>query len=493
MIANLLLYIALTFLAWPHWLEQAASPDQPAYGAPATVGPQREPCMTASHLPQVTVLTPQQDWQQILQEDARPGDTFLLRAGTYAATDKLWLKAGTAAAPITIKPYNCEAVIVQTSIRPNSHNIIAGLQIEAQGIDDRQWVVRFDGKNEGALTHIILRNNFIFGGETDAVRISGDVQQVEISGNHIDGGRDGHNIFVTAEGVANLPTAITITNNRLTKAHFTTPAEDMLQVRDVGQLTFTHNTCTNGYNMEQCVDLKRTTEPLTIAYNLFDGEQLHLAGKGEDQAGGCMVIHEEDSVADQQVVEHNFFRHCKDTLIRFATGDEDVSSSAVVRYNIFLQSPSAVSVLVLERAFDTILANNTFIYGVLKLGNSSQTRLPQNTTIKNNIFYQTAIEDNTASTAASSVTPAAMSQPPYQCRYNLLYLLHGDFVHGDCIGTIAAEPRFIDLAQADFRLQPTSPGIGMGENGTDIGAFSALRPTAALTIQAYLPLIQATP
>jgi len=489
MIAHLLLYIALTFFAWPRQLARFAPTAQPQYGASAVVGPLRESCVTEDEITQATVLTPDQDWQQLLQEEAQPGDTFLLRAGTYAATDKLWLKAGTATAPITIKPYNCEAVILQTSIRPNSYTVIAGLQIEAEGIADRQWVVRFDGKNAGALTNIVLRNNLIFGGETDAVRISGDVQQVEISGNHIDGGRAGHNLFVTAEGVANLPTAITITNNRLTKAHFTTPAEDMLQVRDVGQMVFTYNTCTNGYNMEQCVDIKRTTMPITIAHNLFDGDQLQLAGKGEDQAGGCMVIHEEDSTADQQLIEHNFFRYCKETVIRFATGSAEVISSAVVRYNIFQQSASAASVFVMERAYDTILTNNTFLYGTLKLGNHDQTRLPQNTIIKNNIFYQTTIEDNTSSPAPLLATATGAPQALYQCSYNLFYLLHGDFGDGTCVGTVNAEPRFVDLAQADFRLQPTSPGLGMGENGTDIGAFSASRPPATLAIRAYLPFV----
>ncbi len=469
------------------WWDAPALP--PIYGAPAIIGPAREPCTTEAEIAQAIILAPEDDWAQTLQERAQPGDTFLLHGGRYAATDKLWLRAGTAAAPITIKPYNCEAVTLLTSIRPNSYNIIAGLQIEAQGIGDLQWAVRFDGKNKGALTTIILRNNLILGGITDAVRISGDVQQVEISGNHIDGGRDGHNIFVTAEAVPTVPTQIVINENLLTKAHFTTAAEDMLQVRDVGRVAFTHNTCTNGYNMEQCIDIKRTTEPLHIAYNLFDGDQLHLAGTGEDHAGGCMVIHEEDEVADQQVIEYNFFRHCKDTLIRFGTGDTASTSSALVRYNIFLQSPDAASVLILERAINTTLLNNTFIYGKFKLGNSEQSRLPEQTVIKNNIFYQTTIEDNTPNT--TTLADKAQAANVYQCLHNLFYHLNGDFRNGNCSGTVAAEPLFSNLSNEDFRLQATSPAIGMGENGTDIGATPALLPFTALTLRIYLPLLSA--
>ena len=493
MITYLLLHFTLAFLNLFAIPLLAAPALPPIYGAPAIVGPAREVCSTEAQLTQAIILTPEADWQQALQENAQPGDTFLLRGGLYAATDKIWLKAGTAQAPITLKPYNCEAVTLHTSLRPNSYNIIAGLQIEAQGISDQQWVVRFDGKNEGALTTIVLRNNLILGGTIDAIRISGNVQQVEISGNQIDGGRDGHDLFVTAEGVATLPTQIVISENQLTKAHFTTASEDMLQVRDVGKVEFTHNTCTNGYDMEQCVDIKRTTEPLTVAYNLFDGDQLHLAGTGEDHAGGCMVIHEEDTTVDQQIIEYNLFRHCKGSLIRFATGDDQSISSGLVRYNLFLQNQGAAGALVLESAVNTILLNNTFIYGSLKLGNSEQSRIPQNTVIKNTIFYQTTIEDHMPSAAqsaltTSSATPGATDLVPYQCMYNLFYQLDGTFAPGSCSSTVEAEPRFINISEADFRLQATSPAIGEGENGADIGAFAALLPFANLTNHAYLPL-----
>lgn len=494
MITYLLLHFTLIFLNpfFSPVLAELALP--PIYGAPAIVGPAREACTTEAQLTQAIILTPDANWQQALQENAQPGDTFLLRGGLYAATDKIWLKAGTAQAPITLKPYNCEAVTLHTSLRPNSYNIIAGLQIEAQGIRDQQWVVRFDGKNEGALTSIVLRNNLILGGTIDAIRISGNVQQVEISGNQIDGGRDGHDIFVTAEGVATLPTQIVISENRLTKAHFTDAAEDMLQVRDVGKVEFTHNTCTNGYDMEQCVDIKRTTEPLTVAYNLFDGDQLHLAGTGEDHAGGCMVIHEEDTTADQQIIEYNLFRHCKGSLIRFATGDGQGISSGLVRYNIFLQSQGATGALILESAVDTTLLNNTFIYGSLKLGNSEQSRLPQNTVIKNSIFYQTTIEDHMTSVAHAALTTSSSIPPvttlmPYQCMYNLFYQLDGSFAPGSCNSTVEAEPRFVNIGEADFRLQAGSPAIGEGENGADIGALAALLPFTDLTLQTYLPLL----
>jgi hypothetical protein len=458
------------------------------YGA-AAIGPNLEPCVTEAAGTTITVISPTDNWQQLLTQ-AKPGTTLLLRGGSYQAQDKLWLPAGAPDQFITIKPYNCEPVTLYAGLRPLSYTIIAGLTLEAKGLNDTNYVVRIDseykGKYWGNITQVFIRNNMIRGGKIDAIRISDDSTHVTITGNHVDGGGTGHNIFVTSEKLLQRPDQIYITNNKLTKQYFDTPAEDMFQVRDVGYVEFTYNTCTAGINMEQCVDIKTTTRPLLIAHNLFDGEQLHQQGAGEDGANGCMVIHENDSAPDQHIIEYNYFKRCKGAAIRFASGSEEgLSSSALVRYNLFFQTTYHEGELPVVRAQNLHFLNNTTICGRFKLGNGDQTRLPTSTFIKNNIFYKTQIEDN------------SLPNYPYTCKNNLLYGLGGSgFVGSGCTNTVEQDPQFAAALVADFRLLPTSPALQAGEDQANLGALALFEPVVQpppstdLQLHLYLPFIR---
>ncbi|MEZ4735112.1 MAG: hypothetical protein R3E79_49075 [Caldilineaceae bacterium] len=457
------------------------------YGADPILGPVLEPCVTDATVPGATVVDPEQEWEQILRS-AQPGATILFHGGTYQGSDKLWLPAGAAGAPIMLQPYNCEAVILYTSLRPLSYTVIAGLTLQAQDIADQDYVIRIDseykGEYWGNITQVTIRNNRIYGGMTDAVRISDDIANITITGNLIDGGATGHNIFVTSEKHLQQPDQILITNNKLTKRLFDTPAEDMFQVRDVGYVAFTFNTCTDGVNMEQCVDIKTTTTPLLIANNFFDGAHLHVAGTGEDKADGCMVIHESDEVAEQHLIEHNYFNQCKGAAIRFAAGEgEQEIGSGIVRYNLFLQTSDQQGALSLFNAHNVLFLNNTMICGRFKLGNSAQTSTPSNTTIKNNIFYKTSIEDHTSP-----------SNAPYSCSYNLFYATRGSgFVTSGCVSSSNVDPQFVGATIHNFHLQSTSPALSAGEGGVHLGAFSWVEPPVDLPFQFYLPVVVQIP
>ncbi|MCB0107046.1 MAG: hypothetical protein KDE53_14095, partial [Caldilineaceae bacterium] len=454
---------------------------QPAGG---TIPNDAESCETERSRPSATVLSPEDNWEHILTSEDAAAHTFLLRGGIYQATDKLWLKAGNASSSTVLKPYNCEQVILRTSLRPSSHTVIAGMQIEATGIDDTKWVVRFDGKDRGRITDIVLRNNRILGGTEDAIRINDDALNILIQGNAIDGGEKGHDIFVTGTREGSQPDGIVITQNLLTKEYFATASEDMIQVRDVGSVKITSNTCTNGINMEQCIDIKSTTKPLWISHNLFDGDNLHRLGKGEDGAGGCMVIHESDGHAEQHVIVNNLFRHCKGTIIRFAPGTRDEISSALIRYNLFIQSANPqnetdISTMPIEIAADLQFTNNTMVYGLLKLGNGDQSRLPQNLLFQDNIFYQTAIEDHTNH-----------DQPAYHCTHNLIYRAsQSGFSAVPCTQTITDDPHFVDSTRDNYYLLPDSPALGSGTNGNDRGALPLHFPATRFNHTLYLPII----
>lgn len=468
-----------------------AQGDGQVYGAQAAIGPGTEECITEAHVTNPTIVTPENtNWHQLLTT-AKPGATILFHGGVYQAQDKLWLPAGAPDQFITIKPYNCEAVTLYTSLRPLSYTKISGLTLEAKGVNDSNFVIRIDseykGKYWGNITQVFIQNNIIRGGKIDAIRISDDSTHVTITGNHIDGGGTGHNIFVTSEKLLHRPDQIVITNNRLTKQLFATPAEDMFQVRDVGYVEFTYNTCTNGANMEQCVDIKTTTQPLLIAHNFFDGAQLHQRGAGEDGADGCMVIHEGDSTADQHRIEYNYFNRCLGSAIRFASGNESgLTSSALVRFNLFHQASYQEGEIPVVRAQNLHFLNNTMICGRFKLGNGNQSALPSGTVIKNNIFYKTQIEDNTT-----------LPTYPYICAYNLLYgTLDSGFSASGCTHVLDRDPQFAAALAADFRLQPTSPALQAGENQVTLGALPLFQsapqspPDLALPPRIYLPLIQ---
>lgn len=461
--------------------------DYPTYGAPALVAEARESCATEATLAPTIILTPDQDWEAILTDEVNEVQNFLLRGGIYRASDKLQLPPGLPGTPRLIKPYNCERVTIYGSLEPTSHTIIAGLHLEATERNNEKWTIRMNGDEE-TLTDIVLRHNRITGGSIDAIRINDAVTDVIIKENHIDGGRNGHNLFVTGSVIPSItvtstfssaiPNNITITGNLLTKRHFATASEDMLQVRNVGLITVTHNTCANGSNMEQCIDIKRTTTPLLIAHNLFDGDTLHHTGQGEDGSGGCMVIHEEDTVADPHRIEHNFFRHCQRTVIRFATGGDEIVGSAHFRYNLLIQTAGAIQIVPVEAATNLLFEYNTMLYGTLKLGRGDQARSPTGLVLANNIFYRTEIEDHLSS-----------SGQPYQCHHNLFYQQTGSkFEVSSCTASIEADPAFADLTLQNLYLRADSPAIGAGENDTLLGALP-IDTGQFVRHQLFLPMI----
>ncbi|HEX6387190.1 MAG TPA: hypothetical protein VF177_21190 [Anaerolineae bacterium] len=446
-----------------------------SYGASGTVGEALEPCDTPSTVPGAIVLSPATDWQKAIELDARFGDTFLLREGTYQIKEQLRPKAGAPGQPITIKPYNCEPVTLKGTLRPHSHNTVAGMRLETPQLANENWVIRVDGKNMGHIENVVIRNNTILGGDIDALRVSDDVVNLVVSGNHIDGGRDGHLIFVVSENLVFRPDHIVITNNLLTKAYFDTPAEDMLQVRDGQYVEFTYNTCANGRNMEQCIDIKSMAAPMIIRGNFFDGETLHQEGAGEDGAGGCMVIHETDGNPEQHLVEDNYFKNCGDTALRFAPGESGEVSKATVRRNVFASTSSDDGVVMIWQADGVEFTNNTIVEGYLKLGDAAHLKRPRNTVIKNNIFYKTRIDDQT--------------MPPeytYECKYSLIYQTTGTgFIHAPCTDLLSADPLFVDPQNENYHLQPGSPARGAGEGGVDLGAY----PYEAFDRFLYLPLV----
>jgi hypothetical protein len=295
----------------------------------------------------------------------------------------------------------------------------------------------------------------------------------------------GHNIFVTAENQPIAPSQIEISKNLLTKAYppyANLLSEDMFQARDVGVIFFSHNTCTNGLRMEQCVDIKSAQTPLWITDNLFDGEHLQINSNGEDGSGGCMVIHETDGKPENHQVGRNFFKNCKDAALRFASGDEAPGdpveiSRATLWENVLVSPDDTRGAVLIFRARQVEWNHNTMINGYIKLGDAAQTKSPQDTLFRNNIFVGTRIDDRT--------------QPPasaYRCTNNLLYQTTGTgFSQQPCANSVTSDPLFVDPSTDNFQLDATTPARDQGDDGLTLGAY----PVAFVDFNnlLYLPTI----
>jgi hypothetical protein len=191
-----------------------------------------------------------------------------------------------------------------------------------------------------------------------------------------------------------------------------------------------------------------------------------------------MVIHEFDGSPQAHVIENNYFRYCRTTIIRFASEGGLANSSGIVRYNVFLNAGSTDDdALLLWRSENVRFENNTMIRGTLKLGRGNGLSqnppiTPKNTILKNNLFFQSRIDDNTRSPDFT-----------YQCSFNLFYQItqRGNQTLS-CTSSRTSNPRLTLLAAEDFRPAAGSPACTGGENSTTLGALPCQPATQSAAI-----------
>jgi hypothetical protein len=87
-------------------------------------------------------------------------------------------------------------------------------------------------------------------------------------------------------------------------------------------------------------------------------------------------------------------------------------------------------------------------------------------TFKNNIFYETFVQDQTDNCPDNS----------YTLTYNALYRLPSGFKRGVQQHNITTDPGFINPAAGDFRLQAESAARRVGAEGMSMGVSLAPRP-----------------
>lgn len=127
-------------------------------------GENQEECDTEQTIPDAIILEPSDAWQRRIKS-ASPGETFLLREGTYEVKcDQLRPAKRRSERWVTVMPYDGEQVTIWGGVRPQSSNLIAGLRIET---DKEAYAVWVNGRKP--VRDIILRNDSILDGtKTDS-------------------------------------------------------------------------------------------------------------------------------------------------------------------------------------------------------------------------------------------------------------------------------------------------------------------------------------
>ncbi|MDH3598388.1 MAG: hypothetical protein OEU26_01975, partial [Candidatus Tectomicrobia bacterium] len=278
-------------------------------------GEKQEECDTEQTIPDAVILDPSDAWLRRIKS-ASPGETFLLREGTYeAGRDQLRPAKGRAEQWITVKPYDCEEVTIWGGLRPQSYNLLAGLRIETDTEPYAAWV---NGRTP--VRHVILRNNSMLGGTKKALLISHDARDIHVAGNIISGAKSGHSVWIgnwDSDKSAKKPTDIVFDHNLVKKDYFgdIRGSEDTLSIKTSGRgIILSNNRFTHSYNIENVIDIKGVADgPIIIRKNYFDGPNLFLGSYGgNDSTGVCIVIGNEEKPPDliQHVIEGNTFISC---------------------------------------------------------------------------------------------------------------------------------------------------------------------------------------
>lgn len=281
-----------------------------------------------------TQLSPDQNWQQTLEQASH--GTFLLRQGLYVINGgRLDLKG------ITLKPFDSESVTVVGALELGSTVTVAGLTLDA---NDEYRCVHVEGSDPSRPVHdVIIRHMNIYGGKGGGcVRIEGAVQDVQVVGNHIDGGAgpdgsSGHN-FEVKGGCKKTKTydgdLITFTcgpdhilyernlTTKMAKYHrlssaqghynpwpkdqpFGNKTEDHFQLEGSGSVIARHNVFWNhDPRGEEYIDIKTPQAGSVLRF-----EENYLRGRGITQKKSCAIL-QGDHSKSRLVFENNVFDNC---------------------------------------------------------------------------------------------------------------------------------------------------------------------------------------
>lgn len=312
-----------------------------AYGAGAT-GPGAEQCETAG--------TRVSSTGQI-----RGNGVFLLAGGTYGSTS---VPAGA-----TVKPYDCQKVTINGTVSLGDGATLAGVTART----DSNWVIRIGGRG------ITVRNSTINGGSIEAVRIFNNADDVRLTGNNLDGGRNNHTVKVIAEDGAGHPSRIRIDHNLFTKQYYGTASEDLLQLEGHHDVTVTNNTFENNPRGEDGLDVKQGTDGIVVERNDFRG------GNIKDE---CLMV---GGGYAHNMVRDNRFSGCN--AISLGAGYDTWP------WWRFEGNHLTDSQLRLRQSQDAEVVGNDMVGGLLTLGIPAENDNPKDLEISGNTFVDVQINN----------------------------------------------------------------------------------------------------
>jgi hypothetical protein len=301
-------------------------------------GPQQESCTTNG-----IEIDVRDDINSIIAAGG-PGDTFLLRRGTHELRRNMFIPAGTSGQPITIKPYNCEDVTLETnrkSIQPASYNVIAGLTISATtGTGDSIKVV---GRGP-TRTGIVLRYNKFIGNATHSqIRLVGNVTNMTITGNDIQHARGKSVTLRVRNSGSQRPHDIAIDGNK-----FSNCGEDCFQPEGAGSFTLSDNNLA-GPAGENLVDVKSVNDDSFILNNTFACNNAPKA---------CLLLHGQNASGASVTIDGNTFLDCANNAPQVRLGRQRVANTYHVRDNTFDRSGGSCRTLVVDFCNGCDISNN---------------------------------------------------------------------------------------------------------------------------------------
>ena len=433
---------------------------QTPYGPQGTLGPAGATARTCNGIPNCFVVSPSMAWESTI-ENALPGDTILLRAGSYDPSGSLFVPTGSKAHPITVANYNRETVRIDGSIRfGQGHVILEGLQVDSG--EDSGYTILMESRTNILVSNIRIKNTDILGGRTEAIRIRGNVQDVTIENSLLDGGRDNHVVKIRCDNTGScsrIPENILVTNNEFSKRRSSFfPKDDccdeavggsgdLLQLHGSGDVTISYNYF-GGNDYEDCVDNKgqgRDGAVTIFSYNIVDSthdKEFPSTYSGCRQEG--LLLH--GNQRGPVIIEGNYF-------VGGANRLRVTNLETVVQNNIFADTQVVLA------GHDFTFAYNTFLRGTLTMGDSSSK--PDGPGLINNIFAGTSFRHTGGS---------------YDVINNIKYETSGAL--GSCAacfetGTISENPQL-----NGFMISETSPAIDAADEEVvvEVDIRGVLRP-----------------
>jgi hypothetical protein len=400
------------------------------YGPQVPVGPDGAAARTCAAVPKCCVCSTSGcrtngcsqggSWENRI-ENARPGDTILLEAGTYnPAGGMLDVPTGASGNEITVANHNGAVVTIAGALDVNDgHNRVEGMTFSNLGSG---YVVSISKKSGGTpKQNIELRHLRIRGGTTEAVRIEGNVAGLLITGCDIDGGRSNHGLKIRCDDTSNEPSSctwaprdITVSHSRFRKleAFAYSATEDLLQIEGGGDnVRILSNDFDGNPNGEDCIDVKgegTVGARLTVQSNRIDAEGC--------KSEGLLIQGTHTGGVGSVAIDRNYVIGNGGTRKVFSIGAHTSDPTATITNNVFERAWVR-----LRRGHDVTLAFNTFMGpgNTLQVGNGGAD-CPTGVTVSNNILDGTRM-------VLDDPTQCDGNRPDYaRITNNVVFNLSGD-------------------------------------------------------------------